>query len=471
LPRKPTTNSNAPASHWDIGPVHGARQFRLVRWFTVVSLVAIGLISVVSASALSKYMTDEMLARDMAVSAGFLNSVVVVQKATSYFYGDNINPNTPEMEEFFRHVASLPGVLRANVYGYDRSILWSSDPELIGRLYRDNDELEAAFRNETQSELEVVERGEKREHASFPDDVEIFIENYLPIWSEDGTRVVGAVEMYKSPNQLISAIQRAQVIIWVGAIAGGLVLFAGLTLVVRHANNILRRQEARVVEAERLAVVGEMASAVAHGLRNPLAAIRSCAELALEDDLGPDTRTAISDIVEQSDRLESWIRSFLTKARSDPQHPHLYRLDDIVRNSLESFAPQMASRSIEVEFNSGGISPLVKAQPSELSQVLNALLSNSIEAMERDGVIRIARQVEPDGFVRLMLTDTGPGLTPAVSRRLFEPFATGKASGLGIGLALARRMVERMGGSIEITNAEERGVRATIRLPIFEGIS
>lgn len=447
------------------------RPFRLVRWFMLMSLFSIGLISVIGAVSLSRFVTEVMLERDMTVSAEYVNSVVVVQTATSYFYGDNINPNAPEMEEFFRHVATLPDVLRANVYGYDRSILWSSNPTLIGKRFDDNDELEAAFRDEAHAEIELVRRGEKAEHATFPPDVKVFIENYLPIWSEDGSRVVGAVEVYKSPEKLLHAIESVRMLIWVGAAAGGIALFAGLTLIMRHASRILAEQEARVVETERLAVVGEMASAVAHGLRNPLAAIRSCAELALEDDLAPDTRETISDIVSQSDRLESWIRSFLTKARQDPEDPHLYRLDDVIRDSLDSFAPQMAARQIDCRFDDSGDSPLIGIAPSELNQVLNALLSNSIEAMDEEGAIVVERRAEPDGCVRLTMTDSGPGLPAHVAERLFEPFATGKSSGLGVGLALARRTVQRLGGTLELANAEPRGVRATLRLPVFEGIA
>lgn len=446
-----------------------ARRFRLVRWFMIVSLLTIGAITAISAEALSRYLTNEMLERDMAVSADFVNSVVRVQKATSYFHGDTIDPNRPEMEEFFRHVASLPDVLRANVYGRDRSILWSSDPALIGRRFDENDELEAAFRNDVHPEIEVLRTGDKEEHVGFPVGTTTFVENYLPIWSDDDSFIVGAVELYKSPETLLASIDRARLFIWVGAGIAGLLVFLGLTVVVRYAGRILAGQEARIVEAERLAVVGEMTSAVAHGLRNPLAAIRSCAELALEDNLEPETRDSIQDIVRQSDRLESWIRGFLTRSHEAQATTHLCRVDDVLRASFESFAPQLAARRIDWEIEAEGTSPLVKAPPADLTQVLNCLISNGIEAIDRDGRLSAARVQDGGGAIRIELTDTGPGIGDA--SQLFTPLVSGKSSGLGVGLSLARRTVERLGGSLEIVNAPGGGALARIALPGHQEIA
>ena len=441
------------------------RRFRLVRWFIVASIATIGLISVAAAEALSRYVTDVMLERDMSVSAEFVNSVVRVQKATSYFHGDTFDPTRPEMEEFFRHVASLPDVLRANVYGEDRSILWSSDPEMIGRIFHDNTELEAAFRNDVHPEIEVMAPGEKAEHAGLPGDATMFVENYLPIWSQDGMLIVGAVELYKSPAKLLTEIGRAKQLIWLGAGAAGILLFLALTAIVRYAGRILAEQEARTVESERLAVVGEMTSAVAHGIRNPLAAIRSSAELALEDDLEPDTRESLSDIVRQSDRLESWIRSFLVRARDNGSAGGICRVEDVLHNSFRTFAPQMAQRSIEWKIETSGAAAFVNAPPEDLTQVLNCLISNSIEAIEHSGSICASIVDAGNGTLDVDLIDTGPGFSEEAAGQLFQPFVSGKSSGLGVGLNLARRTIERLGGSLEIGNAPGGGARARIGLP------
>ena len=442
------------------------RHFRLIVWFMVVSFGAIALISVLLSTLISRFVTHEMLDRDLVVSTQFLNSLVQAEKVTSYFYGDVQNPNAPEMEEFFGHVAILPDVVGANVYGADGTILWSSDPSMIGRRFQGNEDLAAAMRGELKPEIGYVAGRDKGEFVKFPEGLEIFIEGYLPIWSDDNQYVVGAVEVYKSPAQLIATIRKGNMLVWTGAALGGLFLYGGLLVVVIYATRVLQRQEARLVETERLAVVGEMASAVAHGLRNPLAAIRSGAELLLEDDLSREVREPISDIIAQSDRLEGWIRAFLIRAREQPDSAaRLTPLDPIIRGCLANFDSQMAARGIEVTFTDDNDGPLIGMPGPELEQVLNSTLSNSIEAMHDGGRILIRRAMQIDGKVCLSITDTGPGVPEELKERLFKPFETGKPSGIGVGLALARRIMERCGGSLNLENAPPYGVEVTLTVP------
>lgn len=220
------------------------------------------------------------------------------------------------------------------------------------------------------------------------------------------------------------------------------------------------------METERLAVVGEMASAVAHGLRNPLASIRSCAELTLDDDVPETSRETLNDIIEQVDRLEGWIRSFLIRSRRDPGSlADLAQIDQVIARCVENFQPQMARRSIIAAVTAGTGSPMVRGRPAELEQVLNSIVSNGIEAMEHGGVLGVSWTNGPDGRLEVRITDTGPGIPADMMHKVFEPFETGKAAGLGVGLALGRRIAERMGGSLELANGTIHGAVVTLRLP------
>ena len=439
---------------------------RMLVLFMIASFFVIALTTAVFGTLLSSYLTRQMVARDAVVSMEFLNSIVRVENAAPYFRGErNVEP-APDMEELFHHVGRFPDVFRANVYGMDGTILWSSLPGLIGQKFTDNDDLAAAMHGEINPEIKRFSDFEKDEHVNFPDSGERFIESYLPIWSEDRSRVVGAVEIYKAPAKLLSAIAQVNRLCTIGGAVGAMVLFGALLVVVVYTTRILRRQEARLVEAERLAVIGEMTSAVAHGLRNPLAAIRSCAELALDDDLPQSSRQPIADIVEQSDRLESWIRSFLRRSRNDPSHPsEQISVDSVVRHCLDHFAAQFENRAIIVELVNEGPEFFAVAERAEVEQVINSILANSIEAMKQGGMIRITRSIQKDGKSAIRFADTGPGVPKEMLDRLFEPFQTGKPSGLGVGLALARRIAERLGGSIELRNRAERGVEVTFTLP------
>jgi two-component system sensor histidine kinase HydH len=100
-----------------------------------------------------------------------------------------------------------------------------------------------------------------------------------------------------------------------------------------------------------------------------------------------------------------------------------------------------------------------------LEQVLNTILSNGIEAVPDGGALAICWANLSLGTLVVRVTDTGPGIPADMLNKVFEPFQTGKASGLGVGLALARRIAERMGGSIDLVNGPLQGAVVTLRLP------
>ena len=437
--------------------------------FVVTSFLAIFTTTVLLSQYLANYMTTNMMMRDAVVSMEFLNSIVRVEEEDPRSFGmtrASELSDDPETDEFFIHVSRLPDVFRSNVYAASGEILWSSDPELIGQTFDDNHELDAALLGELHPEIVVVNRGDKEEHVGLPENVEEFIEFYIPIWSEAGDAIIGAVEVYKAPQSLLATIHGVVTLAWIGALLSGSVLFAALLSVVYYAARILKRQEQRLIETERLAVVGEMASAVAHGLRNPLAAIRSCAELAAEDDIPDDTRESVLNITDQVDRLEAWIRSFLTRTRAEPGlASDTAHIDMIIRNCIQGFSAQLAKRGISVELRQSAGSPVAAAASSEVEQVLNTILSNAIEAMKSGGQLLIGWHPAPGRRIAIEVEDTGPGLTAEQLERLFVPFQTSKSSGLGVGLALGRRIAERLGGTLDLKNRPEQGVAVTLTLP------
>ncbi len=439
---------------------------RMLTVFFTLSFIAIFSTALILSTALSRYIIHQMMMRDAMVSSEFLNSIVHVEQAAPYFLGITDAPTPPDVQEFVSHVSRLPDVFRANVYGVDGTILWSSDPHLIGKRFPANEELAAAMEGEMQPHLQAMTEADKDEYVGFPPGMTEFMEFYIPIRREITGDVVGAVEVYKAPESLVSSMYQIRRMAWLGALAAGCVLFSGLAVVVAYASRVLHRQELRIVETERLAVVGEMASAVAHGLRNPLAAIRSCAELTLEDDIPEHSRTSLRDITNQVDRLESWIRAFLIRSRNDPASlSEQAQIDEVVRRCLDGFESQMRKRGITAVVQGGAGKAVAMAQSSELEQVLNSIFSNSIEAMEGGGTLRVGWTSDTQGRITVTVSDTGPGIPPDMMGRLFKPFETGKAAGLGVGLALGRRIVERMGGSLSLRNGAQRGVEVTLILP------
>src|SRR3982751_1704370 len=260
------------------------KRFNLTRWFSVTSLVCVALIAMTAAHLLTVLFTGKLIARDAEVTMEFVQSVVATDRVTDGFAPAATAERRQALAETFRQLAQMPDVLRANVYSADRAVIWSTDAELSGKRFLDNDELKEALEGQLAYESGVVRKEEHVvvAHPFSEKGVAYFIEIYVPIRETTGGPVVGVVELYKTPDALSEAIHDARRIIWAAAAAGAALLFAALFWMARHADSIMREQEERLVQSETLALVGEMASAVAHTLRNPLAAIRSSAELAVE---------------------------------------------------------------------------------------------------------------------------------------------------------------------------------------------
>lgn len=432
------------------------------------SLAAILITTTLLTGGLARYTVEQMILREARLSADFLNSVVRVEEAENYFAG---NGNAPgDVKEFVAHLGRMPDVFRANVYSRQGVILWSTDKSLVGKSFSDNQELAAALQGELDPELNMADGDTKSEHdgldADMPPTGREFIEYYIPIRSRDETSIVGAVEIYKSSAGLSQTLAHVRMMAWLGALAATVILFAALMAVVIYSGRILRRQETRLIEAERLAVVGEMASAVAHGLRNPLAAIRSCAELTVEDDIPPASRRAVQDIMDQVDRLEGWIRSFLVRSEEGSPRSVAARVDLVAARALDNFTPQIARRGITVD-RSPLPPALLDADSAEVEQVLNTLLSNAVEAMRDGGRLDLSCTLTRS-TAEITIRDTGPGLSAETEQALFTAFRTTKASGLGVGLALGRRIAERLGGQLHIRNRGDArsGVEARLILPL-----
>jgi len=449
----------------------GARSFNLVRWFLVLSFTSIAVTSVASAVALSNFLKRNMLERDALVTMEFVNTIVRSGDAEARLIASDPDNQSESLKGLFEQIAGVPEVIRANLYGSNRVILWSSDPAFVGAVFRTNRELDRAFAGQPQIEEGIVGERKKAEHAFLEGEGTEFVENYLPIWNDDRSTVIGVAEVYKAPDRLYRAIDNGTKLIWLNAALGGLVLYVALTWIIYRANSVMRQQQAQLAETQALAAIGEIASAVAHGLRNPLASIRTSAEVALEDRPAPPIEESLRDIMAQSDRLESWVRELLTSSRPDAFEFESVRVNDILTRSVEGYAEQMKRQSVELDLRLDPDAGMIEANPVALAQVFNSLIANALEAMPQGGRLsvrsaRLSRRRGNDGGVGVTIADTGQGIPGHEMGQIFEPFVTTKgAAGLGIGLPLARRIVERHRGHLELHAGADGGIVASIELP------
>jgi len=237
----------------------------------------------------------------------------------------------------------------------------------------------------------------------------------------------------------------------------------------------LHRSREELGHLSRVATLGEISSGIAHELSQPLAAILSNAQAARRFlDADPqeieEVRAILEDIVRDDKRAGAVIHRLRAMLSKQAPASEIVDLNEVAREAVHILNGEIVGRDVAVELDLTSDATAVEASRVEFLQVLVNLILNATQAMSvappADRLLRIGTRREDD-LVRLVVFDTGPGISPEVLPRIFEPFVTTKPGGLGIGLALCRRMVEAHGGSIEARNLPEGGASLTIEMPAW----
>jgi two-component system, NtrC family, sensor histidine kinase HydH len=437
------------------------RPLNLSRWFALLAALSIGLVSISVASLLSTLFRERMLGHDGRLTASYVDSISRVEPPEALFAAP-VGPNAAgHYPEFFAHVAALEDALRINAYSPAGVVIWSTDPALTGKHFGENKELDEALKGRLVVHTGLAETHPKPEHMALKSPSGPFVENYIPVWSTDRARVIGVIEVYRVPALLFDSIETGRRLTWAGAALAAAVLFIVLWSAVRRAERILIRQREQLLESQTLATVGELSRAVAHSVRNPLAAIRSSAELELQSPAAPnDARGAsmkeIVGLVDRIDQLLTDMLSYSAPGGVDP--PVTVDIGGVVGRSVDAYAQEFKRNRIDVSVTLPSVLPPVSGDERLLTQALASVLSNAVEAMPDGGRIEVDGALADDGrSVRISVRDTGIGMDPDQLRRAFDPFYTSKARGLGIGLALVRRIVERSRGRVALKSETGRG--------------
>jgi two-component system sensor histidine kinase HydH len=207
-----------------------------------------------------------------------------------------------------------------------------------------------------------------------------------------------------------------------------------------------------------------MASAVAHGIRNPLSSIRSSVELALDGGSG-HLRDCSHDVIAEVDRMEKWVRELLNYSRPVSGGIETVDLNPIIRRSLDNFAREIGKRSVAVSTQLAEALPTVRGHPSMLGQAFNSLIANALDAMSERTQLTVASRLADDRrHVEVSINDTGTGIAAPELSKVLKPFYTTKTEGMGLGLPLAQRIVERYGGTLAIASTAGAGTTVTLQL-------
>lgn len=225
------------------------------------------------------------------------------------------------------------------------------------------------------------------------------------------------------------------------------------------------RQKQRIQRREHFATVGELAAGLAHEVRTPAGAIKGAAQYLCRG-AAPRDREFLDIIVEEADRLNAVVTEFLEYARPENRAPRTIDLKEAAERALARLRREKgeALGRIHASVACDEPGPQVEADPSGMERVVYNLLTNAVDAMPEGGVLTV-RIRGGDGEATLSVEDTGTGIPEADRAQLFKPFFTTRERGVGMGLAICRRIVEDNGGSIAVESAPGRGSRFTVRLP------
>jgi two-component system sensor histidine kinase HydH len=217
--------------------------------------------------------------------------------------------------------------------------------------------------------------------------------------------------------------------------------------------------EHKLARERHLAMLGEMSAVLAHELRNPLASLKGHAQLLTEALPEGRSRAKAERVVKEALRLEQLTSSLLDFVRTGTIHREQTDPSAIVRAAAEEVDPQ------RIEVDARTAPPLCFLDAARMQQVLSNLLRNAVQASPA-GTPVFARIAADGKSLLYEVRDVGTGIPPGQEAVIFEPFHTNRPLGNGLGLAVARRVVELHGGSIQASNHPEGGALFRVRIPL-----
>lgn len=235
----------------------------------------------------------------------------------------------------------------------------------------------------------------------------------------------------------------------------------------------------RLKERDRLAALGEMAAGLAHEIRNPLGAIKSAAQYLDPGRMKGDEGEFLQVIVDEVDRLNHVVTTFLDYARPFRGTFAPFDLNDALTKTVKLLRAREIPPDVRVRLALSRNLPRVMGDAEHIRQVILNLILNAVQAMDSKGRLVISTRASRagvestlhdgtgrEGMVEMRIKDSGPGIPPDVLKSIFIPFFTTKDKGTGLGLAICQRIVQSHGGVVEVRNRRGRGAEFTVKLPV-----
>jgi len=442
------------------------QRWGLLRIFALSASVSIIGISAVSGFIYFSFLQQNLLQREMVISTEFIQSVSLINNPEAYFDGSTNAEDKRAIEEFFDHVIGIPDVFRATVFDDNYKIIWSNDEQLVGKTFDDNEELELAYQGISIFNRGEAGEGEKLEHGFLPADVDEFVESYIPVWNQDRERVIGVVELYKSPRTLFETLRRGRVLVATVSLLGGLILFGLLYWVVRTAQQLIERQRSRIREASRRGV--ELNEQTLRRIGSELhdGPVQSIGFALLKLDSIIDDKDDASVAAQPDTALVGKIQDALKHAVKEVRSlsaglviPELE--DQSAREAILKVIDRHENRTGTMVRR--GLDALPEALDNSTKICLYRLVQEGLNNAFRhgNGVGQYVGVSLRDSQLILTLSDAGPGIDPKDKDKVNDPEH--------MGLRGMRERVESLGGDFHISSGPGNiGLTLTAVLPIYD---
>jgi signal transduction histidine kinase len=224
------------------------QRWGLLRIFTLTSFISIAIISAISGYYFS-VIRKNMLDHELNISFEFIQSITLINDQEAFFLGREKFADRFEVEEFLSHIINLPDVFRVVAYSLDKKVLWANIPDLIGKTVPDNDQLERALAGESLYLERGIENLQKSENETIPDNADQFIETYIPVWDRKHTKIIGALNIFKSPSTLYHDIDEAKILLIMTTLIIAIIPHWILYWIVHSAHKVIETQRLRIRQA------------------------------------------------------------------------------------------------------------------------------------------------------------------------------------------------------------------------------
>jgi signal transduction histidine kinase len=352
------------------------------------------------------------------------------------------------------------GILYISVLDSQLNILAHTDSALLGR--KENDDF---LRTALQSRDPVS----RLTHAS--GDIETY--EVVKSFSLDGSPG-GLIRIGYSPKEIHPILRQIRKNVVLSILFFLILGISAIALIWVNQNRHLKKMkemEDQVQLAERLSSLGHLAAGVAHEIRNPLNAIgmglqRLKREFLPRDESKKDEYLAFTELIlKEIRRVNEIVEQFLSLSRPFPLEQKQGSLDKLLQNLIVLFREEASPQGIAVQEAIDSGLPLIKMDEERLTQVFINIMKNGIQAMEHGGTLRVEAHVIKDR-IRVVISDSGPGIPPDQMEKIFNYYYTTKEKGVGLGLPIAHRIVEAHGGQLDVESRVGSGTKVTVTLPV-----